>query len=142
MDEVQNRRIGPYSSLVSSIVSFPALSIFFGLLWCSQAAGLHIRPHMANSATSARVTRQFVFSRSSPEGIKLTNKPAVTLSKDLDKVLLRVVCAGINPVDAKGLVGDKFPGWMNSVGAYKFLYISRNISSYMRTRCIMYAKNK
>ena len=136
MDEVHSA----YSSLVSSVVSFPTLSIFFGLLWCSQAAGLHIRPHMANSAT--RVTRQFVFSCSSPEGIKLTNKPAVTLSKDLDKVLLRVVCAGINPVDAKGLVGDKFPGWMNSVGAYKFLYISRNISSYMRTRCIMYAKNK
>jgi hypothetical protein len=47
-------------------------------------------------------------------------KPAASLSKDLDKVLLRVVCAGINPVDAKGLVGDKFPGWMNSVGAYIF----------------------
>jgi NADPH:quinone reductase-like Zn-dependent oxidoreductase len=75
---------------------------------------------MANSATSARVTRQFVFSRSSPEGIKLVTKPAASLSKDLDKVLLRVVCAGINPVDAKGLVGDKFPGWMNSVGAYFF----------------------
>jgi hypothetical protein len=75
---------------------------------------------MANSATSARVTRQFVFSRSSPEGIKLVTKPAASLSKDLDKVLLRVVCAGINPVDAKGLVGDKFPGWMNSVGAYNF----------------------
>jgi hypothetical protein len=39
------------------------------LLWCSLAAALHIRPPMANSATSARVTRQFVFSRSSPVSI-------------------------------------------------------------------------
>ena len=30
-----------------------------------------------------------------------------------DKVLCRVVCAGINPVDAKGLVGDKLPSWMS-----------------------------
>ena len=38
----------------------------------------------------------------------------VDLSKGpRDKVLCRVACAGLNPVDAKGLVGDKLPAWMS-----------------------------
>ena len=31
-------------------------------------------------------------------------------------MLCHVACAGLNPVDAKGLVGDKLPEWLSGVG--------------------------
>ena len=58
-------------------------------------------------SASAVDVRTIVYSRSSPEGIKLVTRPPASLPTGSDKVLCRVVCAGINPVDAKGLVGDK-----------------------------------
>ena len=84
--------------------------------------------------------KKIVFSRSSPEGIKLVKQPLKTGADDKvnviefchvarftlcpsspcadwsdcqnPQVLCRVACAGINPVDAKGLVGDKVPSWL------------------------------
>ena len=49
-----------------------------------------------------------------------------------DKVLCRVVCAGINPVDAKGLVGDKLPSWMSGTNSPKKLCLN-SIEVYQGT---------
>eukprot|EP00282_Hemiselmis_andersenii_P040093 CAMPEP_0169432120 /NCGR_PEP_ID=MMETSP1042-20121227/3312_1 /TAXON_ID=464988 /ORGANISM="Hemiselmis andersenii, Strain CCMP1180" /LENGTH=221 /DNA_ID=CAMNT_0009542579 /DNA_START=116 /DNA_END=777 /DNA_ORIENTATION=+ len=56
--------------------------------------------------------RAVVYSRLDVEGIKVVSKArpaAVNATKKGNNILCRVVCAGINPVDAKGLVGDKLP---------------------------------
>ena len=52
-----------------------------------------------------------------PEGVKLvaTRSKNEPTSKG-DSVLCHVACAGLNPVDAKGLVGDKLPEWLSGVG--------------------------
>jgi hypothetical protein len=49
-----------------------------------------------------------------------------------DKVLCRVVCAGINPVDAKGLVGDKLPSWMSGTNLQRKLCLN-SIEVYQGT---------
>eukprot|EP00802_Teleaulax_amphioxeia_P019190 Tamp_19413.p1 GENE.Tamp_19413~~Tamp_19413.p1 ORF type:complete len:399 (-),score=80.26 Tamp_19413:64-1164(-) len=68
----------------------------------------------AAAAARGPDVRSIVYSRSSPEGIKIIARKPVDLSKGpRDKVLCRVACAGLNPVDAKGLVGDKLPAWMS-----------------------------
>jgi len=52
-----------------------------------------------------------------PEGVKLVTTRAKEPTSKGDSVLLcHVACAGLNPVDAKGLVGDKLPEWLSGLG--------------------------
>uniref|UniRef100_A0A0G4HZJ6 Enoyl reductase (ER) domain-containing protein n=1 Tax=Chromera velia CCMP2878 TaxID=1169474 RepID=A0A0G4HZJ6_9ALVE len=55
--------------------------------------------------------RAAVYSRLHEGGISLTTKEAPTEAKP-GHVLCAVECAGVNPVDAKGMVGDKVPAFL------------------------------
>ena len=95
----------PSAASSSSLFLAFLTSLQFALHGSALQAGSRCAP-MAMSASAVDV-RTIVYSRSSPEGIKLVTRPPASLPTGSDKVLCRVVCAGINPVDAKGLVGDK-----------------------------------
>ena len=80
------------------------------------ASGLVVPAH-PGAEMATRTMRKVVFSRASPEGVRLASAPAPTAGTIGDgQVLCRVACAGINPVDAKGLVGDKLPPWLGGLG--------------------------
>ena len=62
--------------------------------------------------------RAAVYDRSAPEGVRvdpayLRAGPLVSTNHlPLGHVLVKVVAAGVNPVDAKKVIGDKLPNWM------------------------------
>ena len=60
-----------------------------------------------------------VYRRQDREGIKVVSRsvPFFNATKAGSSVLVRVAYAGINPVDAKGLVGDKLPPWLSTLVA-------------------------
>jgi len=62
--------------------------------------------------------RAVVFARKDVEGIKMVSvkRPSFNATKDKGRLSCRVVCAGINPVDAKALIGDKLPEWASGMG--------------------------
>lgn len=80
----------------------------------SPTAGLK----MAAVGSRLAEVRKIVYSSAHPEGIKLVSVPGATDESGgaANRVLCHVACAGLNPVDAKGLVGDKLPEWLSGVG--------------------------
>mmetsp|Transcript_14753 Transcript_14753/g.19249 ORF Transcript_14753/g.19249 Transcript_14753/m.19249 type:complete len:134 (-) Transcript_14753:689-1090(-) len=65
---------------------------------------------------TASTRKVLVYSRLSPAGIKIAVKPGLSKTQvKKNHIVCKVICAGLNPVDAKYLVGDKLPQFVDDI---------------------------
>eukprot|EP00164_Ancoracysta_twista_P010096 GFYU01015122.1.p1 GENE.GFYU01015122.1~~GFYU01015122.1.p1 ORF type:complete len:378 (+),score=129.02 GFYU01015122.1:45-1178(+) len=69
------------------------------------------------STTETQTQSAMVYSLADDEGVRLVERPLPTLQPhDETQLLVKVICVGLNPVDAKYRVGDKYPSWLAWLG--------------------------